>query len=263
MKHTGYNRIKIKRERKSRVLHDIIILLSPVYLLIPLLSGCFLASAQTMRSNNYEIRMGNTNMTAGKKSSTNYKLSDTVGQTSPGLYSSTGYKVGAGFWYIKQIIPFSFTISNINLDFGILTANTPKTSTNVLTVSAGGAGGYQITAFENHPLKSASDNYIADTLGDDGTASETTAAVWTQNTTYGFGFNMSGDDVPADFVDTTYFRQFADPTASPPEDPQIVMSSGSVTRQSQATATYKINISGLQEAGRYQNQIIFIATPIY
>ena len=221
------------------------------------------ANAQTMRSDNYEIHMGNLNMTAGKKSSEHYKLSDTVGQTAPGPYSSTGYKLGAGFWYIKQIIPFSFTISDIDLDFGILTANTPKTLTNILTISAGGAGGYQVAAFENHPLKSASDNYIPDTLGDDGNASENTASAWIEDTTHGFGFNMSGDDIPADFTDDTYFRQFADPTASPPEDPQIVMSSSAVTRQSEATASYKLNISGTQAAGRYQDQIIFIATPIY
>jgi len=221
------------------------------------------ANAQTMRSDSYEIHMGNLNMTAGKKSSEHYQLSDTVGQTAPGSYSSSGYKLGAGFWYIKQIIPFSFTISDIDLDFGTLTANTPETLTNILTISAGGAGGYQVTAFENYPPKSASDNYIPDTLGDDGNASESAASAWIQNTTYGFGFNMSGDDIPADFTDDTYFRQFADPTASPPEEPQIVMSSSAVTRESEATASYKLNISGLQAAGRYQNQIIYIATPIY
>ena len=238
-------------------------LLYPMCFFILLYPACFLANAQTMRSENYEIHMGNLNMTAGKKSSEHYQLSDTVGQTAPGPYSSAGYKLGAGFWYIKQIIPFSFTISDVNLDFGILTADTPKTLTNTLTISAGGAGGYQITAFENHPLKSASNNFIPDTLGDNGEASESTASAWIEDTTYGFGFNMSGNDIPDDFTDNTYFRQFADPTASPSENPKIVMSSSAVTRQSEATASYKLNISGTQAAGRYQDQIIFIATPIY
>ena len=232
----------------------LIILLSSVYSSV---------NAQTMRSDNYQIHMGNFNMTAGKKSSTNYTLSDTVGQNAPGPYSSSLYKIGAGFWYIKQIIPFSFSISQVNLDFGILSANTPKTLTNTLTISAGGAGGYQVTAFENHPLKTAANDYIPDTLGDNGTASETQADTWTQNSVYGFGFNIQGDDIPGDFIDSTYFRQFADPTATPPEEAQIVMSSNQVTRHSEATVTYKINISGTQAAGRYQNQIVYIATPIY
>jgi len=228
---------------------------------------CFSVNAQTMRSQNYEVHMGNTNMTSGEKSSQNFSLSDTVGQSASGLYVSNGYRIGAGFWYLKKVIPFSFTISNLNLDYGLLNSNTPETLTNILTISAGGAGGYQITALENHPPQSASSNYIADVLGDNGDISEETASVWTQNTTYGFGFKMSGDDIPADFsdpaCDPNCFRQFADRSASPPEEAQIIMSSSDVTEESEATASYKINISGLQEAGLYQNQIIFIAVPIY
>jgi hypothetical protein len=206
-------------------------------------------------------------MTAGEKSSENFKLGDTVGQTASGLYESAGFIIGAGFWYLSEIIPFTFTISDLDIAFGQLTANNPQILTNTLAVSAGGAGGYQVLAFENHPLKSASDNYIPDVLGDNGDIDEETASTWSQNTTYGFGFKMSGDDVPDDFTnpacDPDCYRQFADPTASPPEEPQIVMSSDDVVRQSEATASYKINISGDQEAGHYQNQIIFIAIPKY
>ncbi|MDD3679794.1 MAG: hypothetical protein PHX72_03000 [Candidatus Shapirobacteria bacterium] len=223
--------------------------------------------AQNMRSDNYEIQMGNINMTAGEKSSANFKLGDTVGQTASGLYQSTGFQVGAGFWYITGIIPFTFTISELEIAFGQLTPNNPQVLTNNLTVSAGGAGGYQVMAFENHPLKSASDNYIYDVLGDDGDIDETIASIWSQDTTYGFGFNITGDDIPDDFTnpscDPDCYRQFADPTASPPEEPQIIMSSDDVVRQSEATVSYKINISGMQEAGHYQNQVIFIAIPKY
>ena len=223
--------------------------------------------AQTMRSQNYEVHMGNINMTSGKKSSQNFSLSDTVGQSASGLYTSNGFRIGAGFWYLEEIIPFSFAISNLNLDYGLLNSNTPEVLTNVLTVSAGGAGGYQVTALENHPPQSASDNYIADVLGDNSDISEETASIWTQDTTHGFGFKMSGDDIPADFsdpaCDPNCFRQFADRSASPPEEAQIIMSSSDITGESEATASYKINISGLQEAGLYQNQIIFIAVPIY
>jgi len=223
--------------------------------------------AQNMRSDNYEIQMGNINMTAGEKASTNFKLGDTVGQTASGLYESAGFTIGAGFWYLSEIIPFTFTISDLNIAFGQLTANNPQILTNTLTVSAGGAGGYQVLAFENHPLKSASENYIPDVLGDNGDITETTASAWSLDTTYGFGFRMTGDDVPDDFshpdCDPDCFRQFADPTASPPEEPQIVMSSNDVVRQSEATVSYKVNISGDQEAGHYQNQIIFMAIPKY
>jgi hypothetical protein len=220
-----------------------------------------------MRSDNYEIQMGNINMTAGEKSSQNFKLGDTVGQTASGLYTSTGFQIGAGFWYITGIIPFTFTISDLDIAFGQLVANSPQVLTNTLAVSAGGAGGYQVMAFETHPLKSASDNYIPDVLGDNSDINEETASVWALDTTYGFGLKMSGDDIPDDFTNPTCdpncYRQFADPTASPPEEAQIIMSSDDVVRQSEATVSYKVNISGAQEAGHYQNQIIFIAIPKY
>lgn len=243
----------------------ILFLVLAITLIFP--NAFFPLLAQNMRSDNYEIQMGNINMTAGEKASSNFKLGDTVGQTASGLYQSTGYQIGAGFWYITGIIPFTFTISDLDIAFGQLTANNPQILTNTLTVSAGGAGGYQVLAFETHPLKSASENFIPDVLGDNSDISETTASTWSSNTTYGFGFKMTGDDIPNDFTNPACapdcYRQFADPTASPPEEPQIIMSSDDVTRQSQATIYYKVNISGSQEAGNYQNQIIFMAIPKY
>lgn len=222
------------------------------------------ANAANMSSDNYELQMGNFNMASGNKSSAGYKLLDTLGQTAPGKYESTGYIVKAGFAYIKSIIPFSFTISDLTIDFGSLTAQTPSTQTNTLTVSAGGAGGYQVTAFENHPLQVIGGAaQIPDTTcnGNGNTCDETTAKIWDDNTKYGFGFNMSGDDVPSDFVDSTYYRQFADDSAG--ETAQIVMSSNNVGSNRQATVTYKVNISGVQAAGNYENVITFICTPGY
>ncbi len=241
---------------------------------LPLTFGLFVIlsplsplGAQTMQSQNYEIHMGNTNMTAGEKSSGNFTVSDTVGQTASGLYTSDNYQIGAGFWYIEQVIPFTFTISDLDINFGQLTPQSPQVLSNDLTVSAGGAGGYQILAQENHPPESASGNYIPDVLGDNNDIDETTASAWSQDTTYGFGFRMTGDHVPDDFSDPACdpdcYRQFADRSASPPEEAQIVMSSSDITREAVASAHYKINISGTQEAGLYQNQVIYIAVPIY
>ncbi|MCD6225690.1 hypothetical protein J7J95_01245 [bacterium] len=217
--------------------------------------------AVNMTSNSYKIQWGNINIGSGEQSSSSYQLSATLGQIAPGKFSSTGYIVRAGFQYIHSVIPFSFTISDLSIDFGSLVAQTPKTATNTLTVSAGGAGGYQVLAYENHPLRSEQNEDIPDTTCDSGTCSETTADVWTQNTTYGFGFNMSGDDVPSDFVDSTYFRQFANKENN--ESPQVVMSSNSVTSSATATVTYKVNISSSQAAGNYENAITFVAIPIY
>lgn len=212
-------------------------------------------------SDNYRIIWPNLNMGAGVPSSTDYNLGVTTGQTAPGLYSSTGYKVKAGFQYIHSVIPFSFSISDISIDFGTLTPGVPNTQTNTLTVSCGSAGGYSITTQENKPLTSTAASTIADTTCDAGACSETTAGVWTSSSTYGFGFDMSGDDVPSDFVDSTYYRQFADISAA--ESAQTVMSGSNIGTGREGTVTYKINVSATQAAGTYRNIITFIATPSF
>jgi len=215
--------------------------------------------AENMSSDNYEIQMGNVNMGAGIPASTNYRIGLTGGQNAPGLYTSTGYKVKAGFWYVLSIIPFSFTISDLSVNFGTLTAGTPSTQTNMLSVSAGGAGGYQVTASESASLATLSGTAtIPDTTCNGGanTCTLSAAKIWTDNTKYGFGYNVAGDDVSSDFIGSTYFRPFSTSGA-------VIMSNGQVTRNSAATITYKINVSGSQAAGDYENYILFIATPTY
>ncbi len=216
---------------------------------------------ERVESDNYRIIFPNFNSGAGIPTSSNYELNTTLGQTAPGLFSSTGFRVKSGFQYISSIIPFSFSISDIQKNFGSLTPNTPSTSTSTLVVSSGGASGYSVKVSENNPLKTSDGlNTVIDTLCDT-TCSETTAGLWTSTTKYGFGFNMSGDDVPTDFTNSNYFRQFADRSLS--ETPATIMTSNNVGRTRTATITYKINVSGVQEAGTYQNVLMFTAIPGY
>jgi hypothetical protein len=219
-----------------------------------------------MKSSDYELLKPNLNFSAGIVSSDEYKLGFTGGQLAPGEYSRNGFKVLAGFWYIKTIIPFTFSVSNQIIDFGLLSSGTPKTATTDLTVSAGGAGGYQVTAEENHQLMTPITNaIIADITGDNGDITESNAGLWAQNTTYGFGYTLYGNDVPTPFPTAApagnYFKQFAD--ISKGEIPAVVMSSQQVGKNRTATVTYKINISASQAAGRYHNVITYIATPTY
>jgi len=242
--------------KRNKVLVFCVVFLSTMYSVLSTVKG-----QERVESANYRIVFPNLNSGAGIPTSTNYKLNTTIGQTGPGEYSSTGYRVKAGFQYIKSIIPFSFSISDIQKNFGTLTPNSPSTSSSTIIVSAGGAGGYSVKTSENNPLKTANAvNTIIDTLCDT-TCSETTAAVWTSATKYGFGFNMSGNDVPADFVGATYYRQFADRSNS--ESSATIMSSANVGSSRTATITYKVNVGSVQPAGIYQNIITFTAIPSY
>lgn len=223
-------------------------------------------AAANMKSENYELQMPNLNFAGGNVSSTDYQLGFTGGELGIGEYTSAGYKLLAGFWYLKTIIPFSFSLSNQIIDFGVLASNTPATAQTTMTVSAGGAGGYQVTVQENHQLMVYSTGaLIPDTTGDNGDISQTTAGDWQENTTYGFGYTLSGADVPTPFPTASpagnQYKQFADMAKN--ETAEIVMISAQAVSNHSATLQYKANISALQTAGQYHNVITYIATPSY
>ncbi len=231
------------------------------YLLICLFSLGNVA-AQTMSNSNFIIRMGNFNTAAGHPNNGAFSLNLTVGQTAPGLYVGSNFKVRSGFQYINSIIPFTFTISQINIDFGPITATNPVTRTNTLTVSNGSAYGYQVTASENHPLLLASKGQmIPDTGCDSGTCTTTNPGAWNNVLSYGFGYsctNVSGTDCTPGFSNGASFAPFsASPSAT------VVMSSLNVGRGRQVQITYKVNVSAVQAAGLYTNVIDFIATPSF
>jgi len=201
-------------------------------------------------------------MSSGKPTGDNYKMGVTTGQTAPGLFSGTNYKVKSGFQYIHSIIPFAFSIDNIDINFGTLTANNPVTRTSNLTVSNGSAAGYSVTASENHQLLvPATGALIPDTTCDNGTCTETTSAAWTNSLTYGFGYrcdNVTGTDCATGFTSADNYKQFdASPSA------QTVMSGANVGRNKEVQITYKVNISTTQAAGLYTNTIMYIATPTF
>jgi len=104
----------------------------------------------------------------------------------------------------------------------------------------------------------------------DSGCSRTSAGLWVLNSSPGFGFNMTGDDVPVDFINSNYFRPFAD--ASLGQDPVPIMAKTQVTWnypnnswpwESHAVITYKVNIVGTQSSGTYNNIIKFTAIPAF
>lgn len=220
--------------------------------------------AENFESERYKIQFGDVNI-GGEKDlrSSGYDLSVSLGQTAAGEFHANGYIVKAGFQYIYSIIPFRFSISNTNIDLGTLIPNTPSTAATTLTVSFGGPADYQVTGIEMDSLKKNTGTEIPDTNcnGDADSCSESLAKKWTNNTTYGFGYNMTGSDIPSDFLAGGYFRRF--PNLKEGEAAQTVMSSTNVGRNRQAKVTFKANISAIQEVGSYQTVIRFTATQSY
>ena len=224
-----------------------------------------LVQAERMESNSYVIQFGNFNMSAGKQSSTQYGLTSSLGQIAAGpygQYGSSSYFVGGGFQYIYQIGSFSFALSKTSINLGTLTYGSLNTDSHTLTINTRGAG-YTIYAYEKHPLKlESATTTIPDTTCDDGSCSETQASSWTNPNIGGFGFNVSGSHAASDFVNTNYYRQFADQAKSEPM--QVIMSSSNLAVDDSATITYKAGLtSGSQAAGNYSTYVSYVAVPTY
>jgi len=159
--------------------------------------------------------------------------------------------------------PFIFSISQILIDYGILSPTNPVSRTNILTVYNDFPNGYSVTAFENHSLTNESSlSTIPDTTCDTGTCSDLNPGPWNNILTYGFGHRCDNlSDLNAcsnDFYNSNYYKQF--PNISNSKNPQIIMSSANIGKN-KARITYKVNISGTQAIGFYNNTITFVATP--
>ena len=250
--------------------------------------------AINMNSNEYKIQFGVVDSGGGKMVDpvdNSYHLSSSIGQAAAKEFQSNGYIVKAGFQYINSRIPFSFSLSNIRVDFGSLLPNTPATGALTLKVSFGGAGQYVVTARADRPLTDNQGLEMISFTGCDGgvdTCSLSNAALWTSPTAYGFGYSMtdvnSPSNVPVDFVTGSYFRPFANRLLS--EEASIIMLSDNVTADitptpaialtpapvltgvartttHEAIITMKTNISSIQPAGTYATVIRFLATPSF
>lgn len=204
--------------------------------------------------------MGNLNAGAGELSGSGFTLNETLGQTGPGLYTGTNYKVKEGFQYIKSStinIPFTFSISQNIIDFGVITPTNPITRTTNLTVSNGSSKGFTVVASENKPLTSATST-IPDTTCDNGDCSSSKASVWTNSLTYGFGYrcdDISGINCSLGFSDSFYKPFIATPSS------QAIMTSTTGGTNRQSKITYKVNVSGTQAPGVYTNIVTYIASP--
>ena len=228
-----------------------------------------LAASPNLNSDNYRITWPNLNMAGGGSTSPDYQMTITGGQTSPGLYFSTGYKIRSGFQYIHSIIPFSFRISALSLDFGDLTTNVLTNEKELtLKVNSGSAGGYQVTVQENKALTSTAGTTIIDTSCDNTDAcDQNDSGTWALTSTYGFGYNMTGKDVPTEFSASKY-KRFANASNLPAENPVKIMGltpiGGVVAEKDKvATMSARINVSGLQAAGAYHNILTFTAIPTF
>ncbi len=96
-----------------------------------------------------------------------------------------------------------------------------------------------------------------DVIGD--TVLNATPAAWTNNTTFGLGFGVSGADKDSAFtVDDTYRSLFGVNPINVSSDPNPT-----TTGDSTVYVVFKADVTATQTAGNYQNAIEYITTPLF
>ena len=221
------------------------------------------ASAQTMSNSNYKIKMGNFNSASGVATGS-ANLNFELGEISPGLYKGTNYTVRAGFQYIKEDIPFAFSLTPTTIDFGTVSPNNPVTRISTLTVSNGSANGYTVTLSADRQPTSGEGYVIPGTSCDNGDCSEVKSGLWNSTLAYGFGFRcdpsaVSGqaNDCSTDFASASFYK----PLVLSPSSQTVL--SGGIGKNKKAQVSYKVNVSPAQQASIYRNTITFIASPSF
>lgn len=215
--------------------------------------------AENMRSDSYIIQFGNFNVTSGEKSGGGFKVTDTVGQTAAGQFAAAGFTVSSGFQYVYAIPRFTFQIKGLDIDLGNLLPGSFAEAQNQLQITTR-SGGYTILAAADHELRTSSNDAIPHTACDS-MCTFTLAGQWNNPERAGFGFNVTGVHRASDFLDSSYFRPFADRETT--QLPQTIAGHYAIVKDDSVTVTYKAAIPDSQASGEYQTVIDYIAVPTY
>lgn len=232
--------------------------------------------SQTMSNDNYILQLHGIDATTSKTTTKDSALGASD-QPAPKPQTEPKYKIELGFLHNKSKSPFTFSISETLIYFGTLSPTNPITRSNKLSVSSRSANGYSVIAFTNRELlasatsdvtpgasevPSPSAEVIPDSSCDNGLCSEFSPAPWTNILTYGFGYrcdNVIGTDCAKGFLDLNFYKQFANNSKN--EIPQKILSATNGKIDKIVQITYKVNISGTQALGSYNNTITYIAVP--
>jgi len=159
--------------------------------------------AQVMTSTNYQIETDSINVGGTDFStSTNYTLSDTVGEVGTGAGTSTNYNLFAGYRQMQEVFIALNEVSDVVMspNLGGITGGTSNGSTTV-TVTTDSLSGYSLTveASTDPALKDGS-NSINDYAPVGGNP-DFTFSVATSDAE--FGFTPEGTDIATRFKDNT------------------------------------------------------------
>jgi len=171
------------------------------------------------------------------------------------------FTTGPNYTVITPQDSFAIKLSQNLIDYGLLSSTNPVIRTSEISVINPHFGS-EVLTYENQPLQSSKKDTIQNTTCDNGECSPTIAALWTNTLTFGFVYRCDSNDVTAcdpQFSTSNYFKQYPQDSLNQPFEP--VITSNEHVSHTDATITYKVNISGTQKVAGYYNSITYLAVP--
>lgn len=147
-------------------------------------------------------------------------------------------------------------LSDRLIDFGQLSPSNPINRALSIKFNNASLPTSGVFAWEDHPLEQPNGSVIPDTTCDNGSCSESIAAPWTSELTYGFGYRCELSDgtscLSQDTEPTTY-KQFSNYSASEPF--------ALITQAKESKIVFQVNTAGAQQDGVYTTSITLVANP--
>jgi hypothetical protein len=216
---------------------------------------CFfppLVAGDTVSNGNYSIDVGNIDTNPQPTIQPKKVL---------GTQTKSEFTTGPNYTINTSNDSFSVKLSQDSIDYGILSSTNPVIRTSGISFSNTHSGA-EVLVREDHPLLFPPNNFIQNTTCDNGVCSPSTASSWTNTLTYGFGYrcdSLNKNVCDPQFSTSNYFKQY--PSDSQNQEAVPILLSSKNESKTQATITYKVNISGTQKAGSYYNSITYLAIP--
>lgn len=218
--------------------------------------------AASMQNPSYKLETSTFNTMSGSSSSPASKNDAQAENRKLNKDGGFNYTIEKGFPKSGNEATFSISISTSRLKFGELSPGEAILRPVEIQVVNRYKAPFFVTIFQDHPLRASTKAEIPHTTCDNGSCSETTAAIWDIPLTYGFGYSCRSkqeDVCNSDFINAQFFRQIADLEKGEFGDHLMHASSGSF----EAEGLFKINISGSQQEGNYKNNLTILASTYY
>jgi hypothetical protein len=213
-----------------------------------------------MGSASYRIDSFSLNAFGGDATSATYGLTGSGGEEFIGLASSASYRVDAG--YIAQLTnTISLTLDSLTVTIPNIspgsTGNRPSSQATTQASVFTDAYGYNLnTSLSQRLTRQGDTTTIPDMTSPAGTIS--TPAAWTELTTYGLGFTVTGTNAQAKWNSGTSYAAFPAPSAS-----DTIHSPGTYFISSApdvSTVHYRLAADATQAAGVYQTVVTYSVT---